>query len=149
MRHRKKLVDKNIPSRPLVCAILGRSFSSVSHVLLKVSTLFPLSKGLHLSLFLLNLVSFHGTAAFCSRLGVIHEMKPSCGHVLGKPTQLLQTWCSNSSPLLPFSRSDGGVYCYSYDEGFSHGFVLVRAHTHTYTHARIDCRFHFMGGPFF
>lgn len=27
---------------------------------------------------------------------------------------------------LIFSRSDGGVYCHSYDEGFSHGFVLVR-----------------------
>lgn len=31
-----------------------------------------------------------------------------------------------------FSRSDGGVYHYPYDEGFSHGFILVmtltRAH---------------------
>lgn len=26
---------------------------------------------------------------------------------------------------LIFSRSDGGVYCHSYDEGFSHGSVLV------------------------
>lgn len=23
MRHRKKVVDKNVPSRPLVCAVLG------------------------------------------------------------------------------------------------------------------------------
>lgn len=29
------------------------------------------------------------------------------------------------------SRSDGGVYCHSYDEGFPHGFILVSAH---YTH---------------
>lgn len=42
-------------------------------------------------------------------------------------------YCSNSdvsSSLLFHSRSDGGVYCHSYDEGFPHGFILVRAHTH-------------------
>lgn len=35
-----------------------------------------------------------------------------------------------------FSRSDGGVYRHSHDEGFSHGFILVRELTPTLTHAQ-------------
>ncbi|KAF3844016.1 hypothetical protein F7725_016064 [Dissostichus mawsoni] len=38
-----------------------------------------------------------------------------------------------SRPLVCSSRSDGGVYCHSYDEGFPNGFILVRTHTY-HTH---------------
>lgn len=139
------MVDKNIPSRPLVCAVLGRGLSSAC-------TLFHLGADaafeaqVSVSLLLLHAVAFKlGAAAFRSRLGFIHSIKTSLWACFMKRFLVFLGYrihpvrCRFGAPtaLVSFlsSRSDGGVYRHSYDEGFSHGFVLVRTHPHSHARA--------------
>lgn len=69
MRHRKKLVDKNIPSRPLVCAVLGKrnfqllrsSGCPVSYLWYKLSCLISFTTSSAGLIYLrVNLVQFMG-----------------------------------------------------------------------------------------